>query len=1734
MSTIEDRIVQMVFDNHQFEQGISASLDSLDKLNDSLKLKGATDGIDQVGEAAKHLSLGGIADAVDSIAGKFKTMSIVGIAALSNIVNRAVNAGISITKSLTIDPIKAGLQNYETQINAVQTILANTQAEGTKLSDVNAVLADLNEYANKTVYNFSEMTQNIGTFTAAGVKLKPAADAIKGIANLAALSGSNSQQASTAMYQLSQAIAAGKVSLEDWNSVVNAGLGGKTFQTALVNTARASGVAIDSIIKKAGSFRNSLQKGWLTSDILTKTLSQFTGDLSEAQIKAMGFTDKEAQAILKLGKTAVDSATNIKTMSQLTDALKEEVATAWASVFKIIFGNINQATTLFTSVHNVAENALTKPIYDLQKLLQGWADLGGRTVLIDALKTAFKELGDILNPIKSAFREIFPASSSKNLYDLTVTFRDFIERLKIGGQTLDDIKRTFAGVFAVLDLGWDILKAGAKAFLGLFGQAAKGTGSILEITAKIGDFLVAVHNAVEEGGKLNEFFGGLEKILEIPLKLLETLASRLASLFDKIDFSHAAKSLSGVSTQLSPMAKIMAAISSGGDKLNEALNKVLDELSPWVQKVVRYFENLGHQILNALSNLDFSKVLSIINTGLFGGLVLLISKFVKNLRSNNSSSGGLGGIVDSIKEVFEGLTDTLKSMQQTLKAATLLEIAAAIGILTISVVALSKIDSNKLKKSLAAMTVMFAQLFTSMGIFNKVVGSSGFAKMSLVTGAMILLATAIDLLVIAVKQLSGLDWNGLAKGLTGVTVLIGGLVAAVKLMPPGSGMISAGLGMLALAKAIDVLATAVQELSGLDWKQLAKGLSSVAGLLVSLALFSKFSDANKAGALSGAGIVLIATAMKILASAVGDFAKFSWTDIGKGLGAISGGLIGIGIALKLIPPSSVLSAAGVLIVASSLGLIADAVQKMGGMDWGTIGKGLAELAGALGLIAAALYVLPPSSLLSAAAIFTVAASLNLIVNALQNMAGMSWSEIGKSLVELAGALGLIAGAMLLMTDALPGAAALLVVAGSLAILTPILLAFGAMSWDSIIKSLTELAGVFVIIGAAGLVLGPVVPILLGLGAAITLIGIGTLAAGAGVLLFATGLTALSAAGTVATATVVGIVNSLIGLIPQVLTGLGQGIIAFAEVISTAGPQFTKAITVVLTAIIAAIVKVTPLIINALLTLMLDMLNALARYVPQMVSAGLRLLTGILNGIANNVGKMVTAATNVVVAFINGVSNNLPRVIKAGTNLIINFINSLAAAIRQNSSALGQAGANLGTAIIEGMVKGLASGVSTVASEAESVAKSAINAARGVLHINSPSKVFIAIGQSVNEGFVKGLKSGNRKDVDAAFNDLKKQLDDLAKNSKASRSERTKAAAASKDLTKNYTDEKNKLDKLSDSYSSLTTRINNANTALADAKKTLSDYQTQITQTYSTATAPTADESVSDYITGLQTQLEQTKEYANTLQRLRNLGLNDEAFKQLSDAGIADLPFAQNLLAGGKAAIDQINSLEKQLNTAGASFGKEAATDLYQAAVNSAQGLVDGLKKQQKAIQNQMDAIADAMVKEIKKKLGIKSPSRVFAEIGDFSAQGLTSGFDAAASAVEQSAANMGQTAITSLSKSLSGMSDLVSGGMDLKPTITPVLDLSSVKKDSSQIAGLISAKPISIDDAYSKALYVSAGHMSNLPPDISQTPQRPSAPITYIQNNNSPKALSSADIYRQTKNQLSKLREVVSPNAQSS
>lgn len=1270
-TTIDERVVEMRFDNKQFEQNIQTSLSSLDKLKKSLNLEGAAKGLETVNDAANKCSgnMSPLSNAVETVRVRFSALEVMAITALQNITNSALAAGKNLVSAFTIDPIKTGFEEYETQINAVQTILANTSSKGTTLDQVNNALDELNHYADMTIYNFTEMTRNIGTFTAAGVDLDTSVAAIKGIANLAAVSGSNSQQESTAMYQFSQALAAGTVKLQDWNSVVNAGMGGQVFQDALKETAKVHGIAIDEMIKDEGSFRETLSKGWLTSDILTETLAKFTGDLNEDQLRTMGYTDDQIKSIMEMGKTANDAATKVKTFTQLFDTLKEAAQSGWTQSWEIIVGDFEEAKELLTEVSDTFSAVINASADARNKMLQDWKDLGGRTMMIEAVKNVFEGLVSVAKPVREAFNEIFPPMTGKQLAEITERIRDLTAKFKMGEESSKNLKNTFKGVFAVLDIVGQAFKAvagGVGELIGLFLPAGNG---VLSLTGSFGEYLVKLDETVKKTDIFGKAVSTVVDIVKTVITFVKTAGEKVKEFgkaagekFDFPGFELFHSFLERVHDRMAQIGdgagKMKSGVIVAFEMMGEALEKckflkVMEALWTAVKVIAGGIADAVGTMMGTLAeklgNTDFSGVLDILNSIAVGGIALSVSKFLKSV---TEPLEGLNGVLEGVTGILDGVRGCFEAYQTNLKAGTLLKIGAAIALLAGSIVAISLIDSDKLSASLGAITVLFANLLGAMAIFNKI--SSDTGKVSKACTAMIAMSVAVSILAGALKKVSDLDWGELARGLVGIAGLTTIVVASSKAMASSQKQVMKGAtSLIIFGAAIKILASACEDLSKLQWDELGRGLTGVGVLFAEIAVFLRVAKFNGKMISTATGIVILSAAMKVLASACKDFGQMEWSEIGKGLAGIGGLLAELAVFTNLAGNAKHVMSTGVALIAigAAMKIFASAVKDFGQLQWDEIGRGLTAMGGALAEVAIAVNLMPKNMIGIGTGLVIVGGALEIIANCMSKFGGMQWEEIGRGLTVMGGTLAELAISLNFMKGTLGGSAALLVASGALAVLAPVLSILGALSWEAIAKGLISIAGAFTIIGLAGAVLTPLVPTILALSGAFALIGVGVLTIGAGLLAAGTGLsalaigfTALATAGAAgATAIVVAltvIVTGIAGLIPAVLTKVGEGIIAICKVIAAGAPAIGEAVKAVVLTLIDVFVSCVPQLADGALQLVVGVLAALVTYTPQIVDLAFKFLIGILDGIASNLPSLIKAGVDVLVAFFAGIVDAL--------------------------------------------------------------------------------------------------------------------------------------------------------------------------------------------------------------------------------------------------------------------------------------------------------------------------------------------------------------------------------------------------------------------------------------------------------------------------------------------------------------
>lgn len=1673
MSSVDDRVVNLKFDNKQFESASATSMSTMDKLKKSLDFSGSKKGVDDLSGALGRMRMGPLGTEIEGINGKLLAMGTIGVTALSNITNRAVDAGVQIVKSLTIDPVSAGFKDYELQINAIQTIMANTGLEGAKgLGVVEKVLANLNEYANLTIYDFSQMTENIGRFTAAGVAIAPATDAIKGMSNVAALTGANTLQLSSAMYQMSQALSTGVIRLMDWNSLANANMGTQNMQNVLKATATTlgdHGKLMEQAIKKSGNFRDSLQAGWLTTEVFTKAMGVMAGTVDTAtgkyraftlaELKGKGYTDEQAKALRKLSQAAIDSAINIRTYSQMIEALREGVATAWGAIFKTLFGNIFQATTLWTNLYNVLYDAFTKPIYALNTFLQAFARLGGMKDVMAVITNAFAALNSVLAPIKAAWATIFPPTTVKEqargLRAIVVAIRDFLKAITLGPQQMALLKSAFEGVFSILKIGGMILGGVFNFFKNLFGLFSSGgsgaaTG-LLSVAAGLGKMVTNFATFLQNSGVITKFFDNLLIKLTPVVDFLKKVGDAIRSAFAQAPaiFQNLGNAAASATGQLSPFQKVVQFLSQMWDKFTAAL-----------QSSLPFFQGIGDGIKNMFSGVGdgnfFSNIIDRITTGLSkinwvnifkvgvgAGLVAMMASFVRVVWSMATMLSSLMQIPGAVLSSLDSLQGVLKSYQNNLKAKSLLSIGLALLALAVAIKILSTIEPAALGLATGAIIVMMVAL-TKM--FNGISEAQG----NLLKGAatMIAMAIAMDLLAIAIFALGKMDPAVAGQGMEAVVLMLLVFTGALRLMPTNA--------------------------------EIAK---------------------------AGASILLIAFAMNVLATAILAFGLMKPEVIGQGMAAVTIMLLGIVGMLRLMPSDKqILKAAGAIIL--------------------------------------------------------MAFALNLMIVPIMAMGLMNPEKLAQGMLSISLMLLVLVGAMNLMQGTIAGAFALLVVSAALIVLSGAIAIIAQIGFGSAILGILALAIAMATIAVVAMVFTSAVPVMLAFGIALMALGAGFALIGLGALAFATAMSIVIGLMTLGVPVLADAINNLIDIIPLLAKAFYVFLVDFSAAFAAAVPQVVAAIVIFLSAILKGIDDMTPKIMHTLGVLLDAFLGFLIKYIPKINDAGLQIIDGLLEGLSKNMPDIIKHGTDVIVAFIKGIGDSQLAILKAAGDTLIKFMEGLTTWINTNQSRMNTAGHDLVKAIIDGMISGVASLGSGAIDSIVGIAKNAIDAAKRALGINSPSKVFIAIGKGIGEGFTIGILGGRQQVIDAvrsmttqikdaatkAAEDVKRLQDNVKKlEAKPKTKANTAALAKAKADLKQAEAEKKRLDAayktiryekaaqikelaaLGSQYESVSKKLEDAQQKYEDAAKEMADYSKQVKDQFSALPALDATSSLDDYFNAIRQATADNIKFKATMEQLRKLGLDDNQYKNFMEQGVKIQPFLDSLLASGGSTIAELNSIDSSLVSSATSLGKSASEALYKAGVDAAKGLVDGLTAQMKSITDKMTAIGKAIADEIKKELGIKSPSKVFKEIGANTIVGLAQGMDANSNVIDLAARRAGKTAIDALKSSMTSLPDFMDGEIDIQPTIAPVLDLTAFRKDASGINDILATKALEASVSAQNAQTISStAEALAAAREASMGDTAPTTLIQLSQTNNSPKALSSAEIYRQTKNQLSIVKGALS------
>ena len=1304
-------------------QGVTSASSSM--ANQVVESSGqATKGILGIQNAINTINMGPITEQMDAVTAKIGPMQAALAGVFAGVGQKAMAYGMQAMQNFTTG-IKDGFAEYETQMNAVQTILANTQSKGTTIKDVNKALDELNRYADLTIYNFSEMTRNIGTFTAAGVDLDTSVSAIKGIANLAAVSGSSSQQASTAMYQLSQALATGTVKLMDWNSVVNAGMGGQVFQDALIRTSENLGTGAKNYIEAEGSFRDSLQKEWLTADVLNETLKQLSGAYTEAELMQQGYTEAQAKEITKLADTATNAATKVKTFSQLIDTYKEAVGSGWTRIWQLMFGDFEEAKEGFSMLSDQLGKMVSESSSAREAIVQQWADLGGRKELFGFFSDAITMVQSWVKPIKEGFAEVFSGNMGRTLYNFTKGLHDLVKALTLTGNGATALKNVAKALATVLKFVLEVVKLVATAFGALFGVIGKIFGVVSTLIVKLGDLvnhfkgLVDASKIVERvtnawksslegitlvlttvGETFTGFFqgvkqgffgggsGGGQSFINIP-KILDNIGNGFKSFGDRVNqagknFRKAFEENFGSAAQIAE--KVSTTIRNAIEAVKPVFNWIGDKLGEVGRALKRFFGDLSGQI-------TLKNFLDLFNSGVLTMVLMNLNKITGAFKDFTGLFKMGKNLQKSIDDVLKGVGKSFSAFESEFSVGKIAAIAGSIFALSHALNELAALDASELAVGIGGLTTAFGSLVGTMAAL----GALSNMKKSKKNG------------IWNIVEESVFDFDGIRKLIPGIIAISG--------------------SMLILAKAANMLKGMKPEEIATIFGAMSAAILSIGG---SVALMGHI-DTNAMNAVGanlmvvGKNFMLIAGGLLVMAIAVAKIASLKPDELARGLGTIGGALVAVGGVmaglgfLQGYGGSFDKIGATFLMIAGAINLLVIPIGILGKMKLETLAKGLGSIAIGLGLISGALAGLGylqgigGSYLGVASAVMAIAGAINLLVVPIALLGHMSLATLAKGIGAVAFALGGMVAAMTYLSKVgTKGAAtlymtagAVVAFAGAVAIMAVPIKMIGSMDLGGVAKGLIGLGGAMAAIVVASKQMGNV--------SNLKEVAVGIVAFAGAMMVMAVAFRmmggisweGLCKALVGFSATLLGLFYALKVLMPMMASSIptwlaftkgmalfgvgvlafGAGLVALSAGVTALSGSITivmELIKVMLISFIAFIPDLVASLVSAitgalkvlvaglpdLLTQLGEVLSIVTEFLidqcPKLADAAITLLDEVLKKVAAHAPSITESLVQILVASLNAISGHAPEI----THAVGNVINAIFDAIIESAKNSG--------------------------------------------------------------------------------------------------------------------------------------------------------------------------------------------------------------------------------------------------------------------------------------------------------------------------------------------------------------------------------------------------------------------------------------------------------------------------------
>lgn len=1607
---IDERVVQMQFDNAQFEKGVGTSLGTLDKLKNALNFGDATESIEDLQNTGRRFDLSGMGNAVDLVSQKFSAFEIMAVRTLTNIADSAYRTGSRLVKSLTVDQISAGWGKYGEKTNAVASLISQGKWS---MDEIDAQLERLNWFTDETSYNFTDMTKEIGKFTAAGKGLDESVNAMEGIAMWAALSGQNASTASRAMYQISQAMGAGVMRKEDYKSIQNAAMDTEEFRQKALD----AGVAAKTLKKNADGTYTSIVKGaksatfsisqfadnltqtqWFNDEVMMNVFSQYGAAVDQIYAYAEEHNVTASEAIEALGDKvdafglkAFKSAQEARTFSDVIDSVKDAVSTGWMNSFELIFGNYEEAKVLWTDLANEMYEVFAGGAEARNDMLALWKEKGGRDALINSFWNSWNSMLDILNLVKEAFHNIFPEMDAERLLDITkkienftVAVKDFLnpkeakhsELLKKGlvpeemtkgmetaervmeaaSHRMDNLSKSLKGVFAILDIGKQALGAIFEIFKRVIVAAIPGFDFFLESTGSIGDWLVNLANSARE----MDFFG---QIVESVTPIINTFGDALRWVFEHI--SNGVKKITGtfkpianevsetgeiIGKKVNPIAKAIDILVSVFSKLKQIGDKI------WNGGLKDVFSSLGDAIGTLIDKIKtaafqengLKNILDILTGGLFAGTLL----------GKNKLQGGFSKLIDMIT----GSPTT------------------AIG---------------KAQEALSGFMDTILEKF--MGVQKMDIG-----------GTMLKFAGAMGILALAIFFLASIETDKL-------------------------------LGVVAAIGALAFIFVKVRE-SIIGKTKKTSLMDSVTGFVDGI--LNSFSPKKHGQMLQ---LIELGAVLLLFAGAIAELAKAVATIAGLGIEGLITGLVGVGVllAMMVIVAKQLTKLEGPIAsggrtltaMATAVGILAKSVQTLGEMPLAQLIAGTVAVGVLVGAVTLFAKFAGKVSMGTGIALIGLATGILIMTAAIKVLAKIDPERLGVSTFAIAALMGVI-GLFANLVDwkkMLGVSAGMVLMSVAIAVISASLKLLSTIKMDALFAAVGALSVLMVVIGV------------------VTQLLTGTIGGAASFVILSVGIALL--AGSLA----------LLSLIPMdrmksAILGLAAGLAVLVIGANLLAPACASigfgmlGIALALAAITAAIAMLDTItvmsqasIFNGIKQIAEGILDVLTDLGPKLVTTGLNLLYNLMDGFVQNFPIIIDKGIALVTTLVAGITEAMPVLVQAAFDMTIAFINAVADGIEENSDAIWGALKHLFGEIIKFILDGIDSLLGWI----PGVSGALEDAKKWVDDNFSPEDT-----KEATKEVMSGTKEGIEEATPEAKEAMEKYYHEIFKEDGSIDFERAKEIAAENGI---------------DLASIL------PGTAQKEAKKHEGEMSDILTGQYdeyvktlkekNAEAEPMAKEEFEEY----QSYIADAFRNGKSKEEIR-----EEIGTFYYDA--IEGPLVEAGTDASEAAETAAAAIPENIRTAVApdQADKDALYyDYFTYGSNASEGFYKGATAKIGQLKGIAGMIKDAVGTETAKKMEEKSPSKLMFRIGAYAIQGMLNGMTSLKDALFKTSSETTDGAIEPIKEGFGSLQTLIDEGLEADPTIRPVLDLSEIQNGMSIVDGMFGNRSIQVGSIHSNGRIIS-------------------------------------------------------------